>query len=303
MDDPWGQWQESVQGVTWPDGGFVHACSAEEAGCQYGIDLCVSGYTVESAQRASLEALLRFPWRGEFDGDLPTWVSVHLRWPRKDGSRHPARPMRCRCRWERDAEGNHVTLKPTLLFEESVPEGGRQSREHTAQHEAGHHIAALTMGADICSVTLAPEDAREGSLGTVRHRLPWHVQGAERDRIRAIVSLAGPEAGRRVHGDSLLVALMGESHTDMESALLAVGVRGFLCAWQEASTLLDRHWRAVEAVRDLLLRRGESEWHDFNEAAFRADRDLEKVFWEAKDGGPQPWHEEMRVSDHDEPEE
>jgi hypothetical protein len=116
-----------------------------------------------------------------------------------------------------------------------------------AHHEAGHAVAASVLGTPI----------KRASLDEVWTLVRVGCPRAQRNQ--AIIALAGAEAETKYCGHSLdrQAELWGVAWAtdlaavgDLERAAIAPA----LC---QARQLVDQHWRAIEAVAQALLERGE----------------------------------------------
>jgi hypothetical protein len=141
------------------------------------------------------------------------------------------------------------------------------SREATAYHEAGHAVAAWSVG---YRPTTASIEAGNDSVGQVRHEEPFpgisfEFDGSDMARLkieRAImICLAGPIAQKRYRRSSWRKWHgVADYATATELALRACGssdiARAFL-KWLalRAESLVDDHWSAVERVAIALLKR------------------------------------------------
>jgi hypothetical protein len=124
-----------------------------------------------------------------------------------------------------------------------------ESTEQVAFHEAAHCIAALNLGVGVTSATIDPTRLREGALGEV---LPARSQTT---REALIFLMAGMVATKRRFGNA---AGNGGDIARVQEITTKCGVtRDQLAAlYQEACGIVDREWRAVEAVAGELLKHG-----------------------------------------------
>ena len=142
------------------------------------------------------------------------------------------------------------------------------SREATAYHEAGHAIAAWSLGYRPTAASIVPTAESEGQ---VRHENPFpgitlEVDGSDMARLKVeraiIICLAGPIAQkryrhtswRRWHG-----AADYAKATDL--ALRVCGsskIANAFLKWLDlrAKSLIEDHWDAVERIAMELLKRG-----------------------------------------------
>ena len=117
-----------------------------------------------------------------------------------------------------------------------------------AHHEAGHAVAASVLGASI----------KRAALDEV-----WTLVGVGCPRARrnaAIIALAGAEAETKYCGYSLdrQAELWGVAWaTDLAIAMRDLDRAAIAPAIRQARQLVDEHWRAIEAVAQALLERGE----------------------------------------------
>jgi ATP-dependent Zn protease len=144
----------------------------------------------------------------------------------------------------------------------------RTPREATAYHEAGHAVAAWTLGYRPTTATIL---AAGDSAGQVRHENPFpgislEFDGSDRTRLRVeraiMICFAGPVAQKRYRPTSWRGWHGAADYaTAAELAFRVCGSREIASAflkWLDlrAGSLIADHWDAVERVAAALLERG-----------------------------------------------
>ncbi len=149
------------------------------------------------------------------------------------------------------------------------------ARRATAYHEAGHAVAAWSLGAKVYRASIVP---RSDAHGSVQHSNPLRgtrleCDGSDRARLRAeravVICLAGPEAQRRFnprswhswHGQSDH-ALAVDSEEAASAHLKRLEYR--------TRDLVTTHWPAIESLALELLNRGTVTGHEAQAAIMQA---------------------------------
>lgn len=138
--------------------------------------------------------------------------------------------------------------------------------EISAYHEAGHALLAVLMGAQVESVTIAP-DWDDGPERYADIRVKWPLdQFTERELLEKsiLVALAGPVAEMLHSGETFHPGLVTEWRADWQlawqtaAALIPAEQKRMVYLEQKTASLFqlldqETHWAALAAIVDLLL--------------------------------------------------
>jgi ATP-dependent Zn protease len=144
-----------------------------------------------------------------------------------------------------------------------------QETEQVAYHEAGHIFCAHFFGHRITKASL---NACEVELPTVDGVTPAGQTAHE----TIVVSLAGSYASQRFSGNGANGAGTDNAYTKYLSLRLSGGRQteaSALLDWSRcrAAGLVDRHWRAIEAVATALTQRGSLDEAEIHQIILNGD--------------------------------
>ena len=294
-------WRERLKGLTPVKWGFVH-----DAAVQGGtVHLCVSGFPDRhQVEMLAVDALLRWPFEDRF---CPSGINIHQRVHDCAG---PSEPAACGCfqsgerpRYlmtteppDRDKGGVPAVL-PIPALGDAAPQPSTDISPfdiETATHEAGHAIVGMALGLQSQYATIVPTGQyTAGHVAPYFDAVEARFSHGEVELRKAAMTMAGPEAHRRARAhcrpDMLLSGGCGSDYAKAKSNAGLSGdetaaVNRVTLAWEVASGLLDRHWTAVEALRDALLKYRFLHLRRIMQVAFSVDRLLEEAFHREKYG-------------------